>query len=76
MTDVDLNFLAKQMDRMLTEIGSFRDDMNVMMAILQRLDHRIGAVEFSVQSIGTQLTDMHTYNRRVEARVAKLEEKA
>lgn len=69
MTEVDLNFLAKQVDRVLTEIGSMREDMTVMMGILQRLDH-------SIASMGTQLTDMHAYNRRVEDRVHKLEEKA
>jgi hypothetical protein len=37
---VDLNFLARQMDRVLTEIGGLRDDMKVTIAMLTRIDER------------------------------------
>ena len=35
---VTLKFLARQQDRMLAELASLRDDVNVLTAILQRLD--------------------------------------
>ena len=38
-TPVTLNFLARQQDRMLAELASLRDDVNVLTAILQRLDN-------------------------------------
>jgi len=52
---------------------TIRDDMTVMMEILRRQDHRLASIEFTLQSIGTQLTDMHAYNRHVEQRVHNLE---
>jgi hypothetical protein len=35
---VALEFLARQQDRMLAELASLRADVNVLTAILQRLD--------------------------------------
>lgn len=87
MTDekTDLNFIARQQETLLGEVRTMRDDMTVMMEILRRTDHRmaesettmdrrLASIEFTLQSIGTQLTDMHAYNRRVEQRVHRLEE--
>jgi hypothetical protein len=34
-----LKFLARQQDRMLTELTGLRDDVNVLTAIVQRLDN-------------------------------------
>ena len=36
---VTLEFLARQQDRMLAELASLRDDVNVLTAIVQRLDN-------------------------------------
>jgi len=36
---VTLEFLACQQDRMLAELSSLRDDVNVLRAIVQRLDN-------------------------------------
>lgn len=76
MTDktVDLSFIARQQEALLSDVRTIRDDMTVMMEILRRPDHRLASIDFTLQSIGTQLTDMHSYNRRVEQRVHKLEE--
>lgn len=87
MTDekIDLNFIARQQETLLGEVRTMRDDMTVMMEILRRTDHRmaesettmdrrLASIEFTLQSIGTQLTYMHAYNRRVEQRVHRLEE--
>jgi hypothetical protein len=71
---IDLAFIARQQDTVLNELRTMRDDMTVMMEIMRRLDHRVSSLEVSVQSVGSQLTDMHAYNRRVEQRVHRLEE--
>jgi K+/H+ antiporter YhaU regulatory subunit KhtT len=71
---IDLAVLARQQDAVLGELRTVREDMTVMMEIMRRLDHRVSSLETAVQSVGTQLTDMHAYNRRVEQRVHKLEE--
>lgn len=65
--EIDLAFLARQQDAILSELRTLREDMTVMMEILRRTSS-------DVSSIGTQLTDMHAYNRRVELRVHRLEE--
>lgn len=75
MAEIDLAFLARKLDEVLTGQHTAREDMTVMMEILRRVDHRIGSLEMVIQSIGAQLTDMHVYNRRVEARVHTLEER-
>jgi hypothetical protein len=38
---VRLEFLARQQDRMLAELASLRDDVNVLTAIIQRLDAKV-----------------------------------
>jgi hypothetical protein len=38
LADPDLNFLARQNERILTEIASLRDDMAVLTAMVMRLD--------------------------------------
>jgi hypothetical protein len=38
LADPDLNFLARQNERILTEIASLRDDMAVLTAMLMRLN--------------------------------------
>jgi len=68
MTDVTLDFLAKQMDHLIAETRSMRDDMTVMMEILRGQTH-------AITSMTAQLADMHSYNRRMLDRVSKLEEK-
>ena len=77
----DLAFLARQIEIVIGEFRTMRGDMTVMMEILRRTDHRVGALELrvgaletAVYSVGAQLTDMHAYNRRVEERVRKLED--
>lgn len=73
-TAPDLTFIARQLETVIGDTRTLRDDMTVMMEILRRLDHRVASLEIAVQSIGTQLTDMHVYNRRVEERVRRLED--
>ena len=44
MPEPDLNFLALQSERILTELGSVRDDLNVLTAIVLRQDATLSAV--------------------------------
>ena len=50
---VTLEFLACQLDRMLADLASLRDDVNVLTAIVQRLDNShtrlLGTVNLSGQ---------------------------
>jgi len=38
MADADLNFIARQIDRLITEVGGMRDELRVQGAMIMRLD--------------------------------------
>jgi len=50
---ITLEFLARQQQRMLDEMGSIRDDMQVLTAMVMRLDGTVGLVL-------TELRAMHS----------------
>lgn len=50
---ITLEFLARQQQRMLDDIGSMRDDMQVLTAMVMRLDGTVGLVL-------TELRAMHS----------------
>ena len=69
MTEPDLNFIARQLDHLLTEVGSLRDDVRVLTAITMRLDGSHSAL----------LQEMHASHQQIGRmldRVRKLEERA
>ena len=72
---VSLEFLARQQERILDqmssfreEMGSFRDDMQVLTAMVIRLDGTVGLVL-------TELRAMHAQHNRLASRVRRLEER-
>jgi hypothetical protein len=64
---ITLQFLARQQQRMLDEMGSMRDDMQVLTAMVMRLDGTVGLVL-------TELRAMHSQYQRIANRVRRLEE--
>ncbi len=76
MTDepITLEFLARQQQRVLDEMGSMRggmgsirDDMQELTAMVMRLDGTVGLVL-------TELRAMHSQHQRIANRVRHLEE--
>ena len=65
---VTLEFLARQQQRVLDELSSFRDDMTVLTAMVMRLDGTVGLVL-------TELRAMHSQHNRLANRVRRLEER-
>jgi hypothetical protein len=63
---VDLNFLARQLQRVVSDLASLRDDMRVLTAIVMRLD---GAQATMLEEIRA----IHSQNQRMNERVRKLE---
>jgi hypothetical protein len=51
MTDIDLNLLARQNERVLTELRGLRDDMRVLTVMAQRHDHSLAAVLEELRAI-------------------------
>ena len=64
---ITLEFLARQQQRMLDEMGSMRDDMQVLTAMVMRLDGTVGLIL-------TELRAMHSQHQRLANRVRRLEE--
>ena len=66
-TEPDLAMLARQQRQILDELGTMRDDMRVMMAILQRLD---GTVAGLVNEVRAMHSRHDRLARRVDERLA------
>jgi len=64
---VSLELIAKQQERILEEQAATRDDMAVLLGMVQRLDG-------TVQGLVTEIRAMHSRQARLERRVAKLED--
>ncbi len=62
----DMSLIARQQRQVLSEIGTMRDDMGVMMAILQRLDGTVAGLVNEVRA-------MHSQHARLTRRVGTLE---
>jgi hypothetical protein len=67
MAEADLNFIARQNERLITDMASLRDDMRVLTAIVMRLDSAMGALT-------QEMRVTHTQMARVIDRVRKLED--
>jgi hypothetical protein len=66
MPDINLDFLARQMERVLTEIGSLRDDMSVMTALALRLDATMTGVQQELRATHNQIQRMNDRVRKLE----------
>jgi hypothetical protein len=66
-TPVDLGFIARQLRQMMSDIGSLRDDVNVLTAIAMRQDGTLSAML-------TEIRAMHSQQSRVANRVRELEQ--
>jgi len=60
MTDVDLNFLARQNERILHNLAEVRDELRVQGAMIMRL-------EGSVASLSEQVHVVHNQIGRISA---------
>ena len=65
--EIDLNFLARQIERVLSQLGSLRDEQRIQFAILQRLDH-------TMTSLVDEMRAVHRQIARMNDRVQKLED--
>ena len=64
---VDLNFIARQLERVISEQGGARDEMRVQLAVIMRLDATLAAVLHEIRETHTQIF-------RINDRVLRLEE--
>jgi len=64
---VDLAFIGQALQRLTGEVGSLRDDMRVLTAIVQRLDNSHGRLLEEIRAI-------HRQQSRFGERLRQLEE--
>ena len=78
MTDepvVDLNLISRQLERVLAEIGAFRDDMRVQTAILLRHENALERYDMRLAEMLNQMRAMVSQHQRFDSRLRALEER-
>jgi hypothetical protein len=70
---VTLDFLAEQMRRVQADMRLLRDDMDVVAAMLRRLDHSTARLETDQALMLDELRAMHA-QQRTASRVRALED--
>jgi len=66
-SEIDLNFIARQLNRVLTELRNMRDDNRVMLAMMQRHDN-------TLKDVVAELNAIHQWMISTSERVQKLEQ--
>ena len=69
-----LDFIAEQMRRLQADVRILRDDMDVVAAMVRRLDHSIARLDANQALMLDELRAMHAQQQRTTARVRALEE--
>ena len=64
---VDLNFVARQLQRLTTDVASLRDDMQVLTSIVLRQDGTLTALLQEMRPTHTQIQRMNERVRGLEA---------
>jgi hypothetical protein len=63
---IDLAFIARQQEQLLSELGTMRDDAGVLLAIVMRIDG-------TVTGLVREIRATHAQHSRLASRVAALE---
>jgi hypothetical protein len=66
MAEIDLNFLARQNERVINDLAHMRDSLDVLTAMMLRL-------ETSITTVITELRAMQRQINRMNDRIVKLE---
>jgi hypothetical protein len=78
MAEIDLAFIARQLERLVNDMAGLKDDMVVVMARLDRIDTSTRAavdrMEITTRGVLDELRAMHSRHDRVARRVERLEE--
>jgi hypothetical protein len=67
MTEIDLTFIARQIDRLISDNAALRDDVNVLTAIVLRLDGSQSALLTEVRAVHSQISRMNDRVRKLES---------
>ncbi len=68
MAKIDLEFLARQIERVINDVAGLKDDVTVVLARLDRIDA-------TTHSLVTEVRAMHSRHERLSRRVDRIEER-
>ncbi len=63
---VDLTFIARQLQRLVSDVASLRDDMNVLTSIVLRQDNTMSGLLTETRATHTQIQRLAERLRRLE----------
>jgi hypothetical protein len=52
--EIDLAYIGRALARLTTEVGALRDDMNVLTAIVVRMDSTLGRLDAAMAALLTE----------------------
>jgi uncharacterized protein YoxC len=70
---IDLNYIGRSLDRLVTEVATMRDDITVLAAITSRLDHNHSRLLDELRAIHSQISRMAHRADKLAERVDALE---
>jgi predicted nucleic acid-binding Zn-ribbon protein len=73
MTDIDLNFLARQNAQILAALADMRDNYVVVTGMLTRIEARLVALETRMASLETSVNALARQIDRIGERVRTIE---
>ena len=78
MAEVDLAFIARQLEHLINDVGALKDDMTVVMARLDRIDvstrAAVDRMEITSRGVLDELRAMHRRHDRLAKRTDRLED--
>jgi len=74
--EITLDFIARQLERVIAEQGSIRDDLRVLTAMTLRVDHGQARTATDIQLLTDEVRAMHQQHARFHDRLVKVEESA
>jgi hypothetical protein len=66
MADVDLNFIAHQLERLISDVAMMRDELRVQSAIIMRLDSGQSAMLAELRATRDQIARMNDRVHKLE----------
>jgi len=73
--EIDLAHIDRSLQRLTGEGASLRDDMNVLTAIVMRMDSAMGRQDATMTALLTEIRAMNSQYSRLANRIMQLEDK-
>ena len=77
MAEIDLHFVARQLDRLINDVTNLKDDMTVVVGRLDRIDANtrgaVDRIDITCRGLLDEIRGMHSRTDRQSRRVEWLE---